>query len=100
MKTKTISICPKCGEELYKITGLCTDRDGIREDSYCGDCNTRYGNRSHGMSILSEGVNYAMVTKENNMLKTTIQTMMKLKVDSDEFTDEIKRKILIHELGK
>ena len=39
--------CPKCGEELYVIKGLCTDRDGIREDRFCAECNTRYGMRSH-----------------------------------------------------
>ena len=41
--------CKKCGNELYRISGLCTDREGIREDAYCPICHIRYGVRSHGL---------------------------------------------------
>ena len=46
--------CPRCGEELYRISGLCTDRDGIREDAYCTECHIRYGVRSHGLTVLDK----------------------------------------------
>jgi len=46
--------CPNCGGELYSISGLCTDRDGIREDRYCPHCHRRYGTRSHGYILLSK----------------------------------------------
>jgi len=43
--------CKKCGGKLYTIKGLCTDRDGIREDKYCPECHTRYGSRAHGLVV-------------------------------------------------
>ena len=45
--------CPKCGLELYVIKGLCTNRDGIREDRFCAECNTRYGMRNYGLESFS-----------------------------------------------
>lgn len=92
--------CTKCGEETFSIKGLCTDRDGIREDRYCPSCNTRFGMRCSGMPILSEGVDNAKVTKENRKLKTTIKTMMELKITPKSFTREIINKIIIKKLEK
>ncbi len=45
--------CPECGEELHTIKGLCTDRDAMREDKYCAECNIRYGLRSSGLTVLA-----------------------------------------------
>lgn len=67
--------CKKCDEEMYRISGVCTDRDGIREDMYCIACDTRYGVRSHGLVILSEGTIYAKVNIKNRELRTTISTL-------------------------
>lgn len=74
--------CPKCGLELYLIKGLYTDRDGIREDRFCTECNTRYGMRSHGLELISEAANTSEIAKRNRELEITIKIMMELKKDS------------------
>jgi transcriptional regulator NrdR family protein len=73
--------CPKCGEELFAIKGLCTDIDEIREDRFCGECNTRYGTRSHGIVMISEAIDMSEVANENRELRITIKKMMVLKND-------------------
>ena len=70
--------CPKCSEPLYHITGLCTDRDGIREDRYCPECNTRWGCRSHGFVLIHEAPDLSPIAIENKELKIAIKQMMKL----------------------
>jgi hypothetical protein len=74
--------CPKCGLELFLIKGLCTDRDGIREDRFCAECNTRYGMRNCGLVLISEAANTSEIAKRNRELETTIKIMMELKKDS------------------
>jgi hypothetical protein len=80
--------CTKCGGELFRISGLCTDRDNMREDAYCAECNTRYGVRSHGLELISEAVDMSAVAKENSELKITIKNM--LKINSDNTTETSK----------
>ena len=46
--------CKECGNELYIIKGLYTDRDGIRSDRYCPECHIRYGCRAHGLVVLNK----------------------------------------------
>jgi len=54
LKTKNkCSMCKKCGEELYRIECLYSDREGIRNDYYCPTCHIRYGSRSHGLEVLA-----------------------------------------------
>ena len=38
MTTKKREACPNCGCDLYAVTGLCNDRDGIRSDRWCEEC--------------------------------------------------------------
>ncbi len=54
MTDKKAAECKKCGEILYIIKGLRTDRDGMREDRYCPGCHTRYGSRAHGLVVNDE----------------------------------------------
>jgi hypothetical protein len=75
--------CPKCSVELFRIRGLCTDRDNTREDAFCAECNTRYGVRSHGLTVLSEAINASAIAKENSELKITIKNMLKVSNDKD-----------------
>jgi hypothetical protein len=77
-----MSDCPKCGEELFLIKGLCTDRDSIREDRFCAECNTRYGMRSHGLVLISEAADRSSIAIRNKELETTIKIMLELKKDS------------------
>jgi len=44
--------CPECGttDDFYKVEGLCTDRDGIREDYWCEECKIHFGMRAHGFT--------------------------------------------------
>jgi len=44
--------CPNCTHELFRLEGLCTDRDDMREDAYCAYCHIRYGVRAHGLVVL------------------------------------------------
>ena len=74
--------CKDCGDKLYRINGLCTDPQGIREDAYCADCNIRYMVTKSSLVKISQGVNEADVTIENERLKITIKTMMQLKEES------------------
>lgn len=46
--------CLNCGGDVYRISGLHTDYDGIREDAYCPDCHIRFGVRSHGLVVITE----------------------------------------------
>jgi len=46
--------CPCCGEVLHTIKGLCTDREEMREDKYCTECEIRYGLRCHGLVVLAK----------------------------------------------
>jgi hypothetical protein len=70
--------CNKCDEKLYKIEGVCTDCDKIRNDLYCIECNTRWGVRSHGLVLLAESLDQSKVFKENQDLKATIRNMMRI----------------------
>lgn len=68
----------ECGSEMYRIHGLCSDPQGIREDAFCDECNARYMVTKSSLVRISIGVNEAEVTQENRDLKVTIKTMMKL----------------------
>jgi hypothetical protein len=73
--------CNTCGGELYEIEGLRTDRDGIRNDKYCAECETRWGSRAHGLVFISQSVDQSDVTRRNKELENTIRVMMGLKED-------------------
>ncbi len=64
--------CKKCGGVLHIIEGLYTDRDDMRSDLYCAECDTRWGSRAHGHVKLSEGVKNSTVMRKNRALRTTI----------------------------
>lgn len=57
--------------------------DNTREDAFCAECNTRYGVRSHGLTVLSEAINASAIAKENSELKITIKNMLKVSNDKD-----------------
>lgn len=43
--------CPKCGEQLYRISGLYYDRDGIRDARFCSECLSVFATYVHGYSL-------------------------------------------------
>ena len=71
-------ICSKCDGDVYRIRGLCTDRDGIREDAYCPDCNIRWGVRAHGLELISEAADQCELMVEITELRTTLRTILKI----------------------
>lgn len=68
-----------CGEELFPIQGLCSEPEGIREDQYCANCNTRYSLHKSGLNIISENSSHADVAIRNRELETTLKVMIELK---------------------
>lgn len=44
-------ICKNCNGQLYRIRGLCLDRDGIREAAYCDTCNIIFSVHASGDRI-------------------------------------------------
>lgn len=70
--------CPKCGEELHKIEGLCMDRDGIRSARFCNGCLTVFSTHAHGLSAEYVLIDrYAPKAKDRviNALKTAIREL-------------------------
>lgn len=76
--------CGKCGSELHAIKDLCTDSDGMREDQYCPECNTRWGLRSHGLVLLSEAIDRSTIAQENRELKITLRKILELQKENSE----------------
>ncbi len=70
--------CPKCESPVYAIQGLCTDRDGTRNDQFCPTCEARYGLRSHGLVFISNGLNDCEILNETETLKQKIATLMNI----------------------
>ncbi len=48
--------CDKCGEELFRIKGLCLDRDEMREAAYCFDCHILYKVTAHGLCLVRKPI--------------------------------------------
>lgn len=45
-----VDTCPKCGERLYRVEGLCHDRDQMRENRWCEECKTMFSCHAHGFA--------------------------------------------------
>ncbi len=70
--------CPKCGDNLYELP-ISSEAQGIRNDQFCCDCNTRFGLSKSGLFIISEPANTSAIAAENAELKITIRNMLKIK---------------------
>jgi hypothetical protein len=42
MASNSEMLCPKCGEPLYRVSGLSTESEGFREDCWCEECHTMF----------------------------------------------------------
>lgn len=74
--------CPKCGEELAELP-VSSEAQGIRNDRFCCECNTRFGLSKSGFFIISEPANTSAIAAENAELRITIRTMMQIKEESN-----------------
>ncbi len=87
--------CGKCGNELYRISGLCTNQDGCRQDAYCPECHIRYGVRANGLVELFGGDYNPAAIDEINDLKTTIRTMMEIKNENPKLENKSDTEITV-----
>lgn len=77
-------ICPECDNDLYPIKNLCTDRDRMREDQFCPECEIRYGLRSHGLELISKIKNPELLKAEARIqeLETALRVITGLSKES------------------
>jgi transcriptional regulator NrdR family protein len=48
-KREGLMDCPECGEELFRISRLCHDREGIRDNEWCEECKIMFACYAHGL---------------------------------------------------